>query len=200
MASAFTQAGRGPAGGITETTTDALPIPSGPVQVMPNWVVFVRAAEDSLPTVALAPDQPPEAVQEVAFVDDQVSVDNPPLVTEAGVAVRDTVGGGDEIVTAADALCVPPNPVHERLNVLLLVSAPEDSLPEIALEPDQLPDAVQAVAFVENQVRVEEPPLVNVVGFAESDTVGTGGGGGEPDTVIATDAVALPPDPAQVME
>lgn len=45
-------------------------------------------------------------------------------------------------------------------------------MPETALVPDHAPDAVQKVAFVEDQVRVEDPPLVTDVGFAASDTVG----------------------------
>jgi hypothetical protein len=49
-----------------------------------------------LPEVALLPDQPPEAAQEVALVEDQVSVDDPPLATDVGFAASDTVGtGGD---------------------------------------------------------------------------------------------------------
>src|SRR5262245_43199759 len=59
---------------------------------------YVFAAEsapvDSVPDVARDPVQPPDAVHEVAFVDDQVSVDVPPVVTLVGFAVRDTVGAG----------------------------------------------------------------------------------------------------------
>ena len=54
--------------------------------------------------------------------------------------------------------------------------------------------------MVEDQVRVEDPPLTTDVGFAASDTVGTGGGGGVPDTVTVADALALPPEPVQVRE
>ena len=46
----------------------------------------------SLPEVALLPDQTPEAVQAVALVDDQVSVLLSPVLIEAGVALRLTVG------------------------------------------------------------------------------------------------------------
>jgi hypothetical protein len=73
-------------------------------------------------------------------------------------------------------------------------------LPEVALAPDQAPEAEQEVALVEDQVSVEDPPLVTVVGFAASDTVGTGGGGGVPCTVTVADALALPVDPEQVRE
>jgi hypothetical protein len=38
------------------------------------------------------PDQPPEAVQLVASVEDQVSVEDPPLATDVGLAASDTVG------------------------------------------------------------------------------------------------------------
>ena len=103
-------------------------------------------------------------------------------------------------MTVADALAAPPDPVQERLNVLVLVNAPVDWLPEIALVPDQLPEAVQDAAFVEDQASVDDPPLVTDVGFAASDTVGAGGGGGVPDTVIVADAVALPPELVQVRE
>ena len=73
-------------------------------------------------------------------------------------------------------------------------------MPEVASAPDHAPDAEQEVAFVEDQVSVEDAPLATDVGFAVSDTVGTGGGGGEPDTVTIADADALPPEPVQVRE
>jgi hypothetical protein len=40
------------------------------------------------------PDHPPEAVHDVASVEDQVSVEVPPLVTDVGFAASDTVGIG----------------------------------------------------------------------------------------------------------
>jgi hypothetical protein len=42
------------------------------------------------------------------------------------------------------------------MKVLLVVSDPWVSLPEVALLPDQAPEALQAVAFVDDQVRVDE--------------------------------------------
>jgi hypothetical protein len=70
-----------------------------------------------LPEVALVPDQPPEAEQEVALVEDQVSVEAPPLVTDVGLAASDTVGTGDAAVTVtvADAPALPPAPVQVRV-------------------------------------------------------------------------------------
>jgi len=52
------------------------------------------------------------------------------------------------------------------------VSGPVDWLPEVALVPDHVPEAVQEVASVEDQVSVEVPPLGTDVGFAASDAVG----------------------------
>ena len=76
----------------------------------------VSAPVDWLPEVALAPDQPPEAVQEVAFVEDQLSIEDPPLATDAGFAASDTVGtGGGEGSTAELSTLSPPQPERPRL-------------------------------------------------------------------------------------
>ena len=74
---------------------------SGPIGWLPESPVGV-------------PNQAPEAVQELAFVEDQVSVDDPPLATDAGLAASDTVGAGGNTVTVADALALPPEPVQVR--------------------------------------------------------------------------------------
>ena len=103
-------------------------------------------------------------------------------------------------VTVADALAVPPDPVQARENVLVPVTGPVDCVPEVALFPDHAPEATQEVASVDDQVSVEEPPLATDTGFAASDTVGAGGGGGVPDTITVADALALPPGPVQPME
>ena len=109
----------------------------------------------------------------------------PAVVTNDPVGAAIVVPSGDRsvgvvpvTVTVVDALAVPLGPVQPRLKVLLLVSPPMDSLPETALAPDQPPDAEQEVASVEDQMSVDDPPLVTDVGFAVSDTVDTGGGGG----------------------
>jgi len=85
-------------------------------------------------------------------------------------------------VTVADALAVPPSPVHARVNTLVVANAPLDWLPEFPLAPDQAPEAEQEAAFVEDQVSVEDPPLVTDVGFAARDTVGADGGVPPPDS------------------
>ena len=76
----------------------------------------------------------------------------------------------------------------------LAVSGPMDSLPEVTLMPCHPPKAVHDVAYVEDQVSVEDPLYATDSGFAVSDTVGTGGGA----TVTIADALALPPGPLQV--
>ena len=75
----------------------------------------LSAPVDWLPEVALVPDQSPEAAQVVALVEDQISVEDPPLVTDVGFAVSDTVGAVDAVtVTRADTLVLPPAPVQVR--------------------------------------------------------------------------------------
>jgi len=80
---------------------------------------------------------------------------------------------------------------------VVVVSALVDSLPVGALVPDQPPEAVQDVAFVEDQLSVEDKPFATTIGLAVSDTPaggGGGGGGGVPGTVTVADALPLPPE------
>jgi hypothetical protein len=67
-----------------------------------------------------------------------------------------------------------------------------DCEPLTALAPDQAPEAVQAVALVEDQVRDAALPAVIELGVAVKLTVGA-------DVLTETIAVcaALPPGPAQ---
>ena len=64
----------------------------------------------------------------------------------------------------------------------------------IPLAPDQLPDAVQAVALLADQLKVLALPLAMLLGLLESVTAGAGC---ETDTVTDCDAL-LPPEPEQV--
>jgi hypothetical protein len=75
-------------------------------------VLAVSAPLDCEPLIALLPDQPPEAVQEVALVDDQLNVDALPLATVLGLAVKLTVGAGAFTETVADCVALPPLPVQ----------------------------------------------------------------------------------------
>jgi hypothetical protein len=179
-------------GGVTVTVAEALPVPPAPVQASVNVPVLVSAPLDWLPEVVLVPVHAPEATQEVALAEDQVRVEDAPLETDVGIAVSDTVGTGGVTVTVAEALPDPPGPVQASVNVPVLVSAPLDWLPEVVLVPVHAPEARHEVALVEDQVRVEAPPLVIDVGLAVSDTVGAGG-----TTVTVTEALPVPPGPAQ---
>lgn len=128
---------------------------------------------DCEPDVDLEPDQDPEALQLVALVDVQLRVDEPPELMLVGLAVRDTVTGFG-VVTFTDTVPVaaPPLPVHVRLYVALADSAPVDCEPDVDLVPDQSPEAVQVVALVEDQLKLDEPPELTFVGLALSETVG----------------------------
>jgi len=153
-----------------------------------------------VPLMANAPLHPvPEAVQAVAFVELQVSVDAPPLATVVGFAASVAVGAGggaiDVTLTVTGlAVPVPPGPLHDRENVVAAaVSALVICVPLVANVPVQPPEAVQPVAFVELQVNVEVPPLATLVGVAASVTDGAG-----ELTVTVTEAAELvPPEPVQ---
>jgi hypothetical protein len=75
-------------------------------------VLAVSAAVLWLPLVALAPLQPPEAVQDVALVELHMSAEILPLATEVGFAVKVTVGAGITVTVAVATLLVPPAPLH----------------------------------------------------------------------------------------
>jgi len=78
-------------------------------------VAFAFSAPvDCVPLKAWVPDQPPEAVQAVAFVLAQVNVELAPLTMELGLAVRLTVGAGVGEVTETVAawVALPPAPVQ----------------------------------------------------------------------------------------
>ena len=47
-------------------------------------------------------------------------------------------------------------------------------MPDVDCEPDQPPEAVQLVAFVEDHVRVDVPLLATLVALADKVTVGAG--------------------------
>jgi hypothetical protein len=57
---------------------------------------------DCEPLVAFVAHQPPEALQDVALVEDQVSNEVPPALTVLGLAAMDTVGAAATTETVAD--------------------------------------------------------------------------------------------------
>jgi hypothetical protein len=159
---------------------EALALPAAPVQVKEKVVLAASGPVDSgPPEVGFVPSQPPEAVQSVAFVDDQVRFDAAPLATTGGSAESVTVGesGGGGVpgtATVVEALALPPGPVHVRENTVLVLSGPVDSLPAVVFVPDQPPEAEHELAFLELQLNCAESPLATVSGLAASVTVGAG--------------------------
>ena len=78
------------------------------------------------PLTGWLPPQAPEAVQVVAFVEDQVRIELLPLTTVLGLADSVMVGIGWVTDTVADCEALPPAPVQVRVNVVLVLSAPVD--------------------------------------------------------------------------
>jgi hypothetical protein len=78
--------------------------------------------------------------------------------------------------TATVALCVaglvPLAPVQVSVKVVVLLKAPVLALPLVGSLPDHPPVALQLVALLDDQVRVEAPPAVRVAGLADRLTVG----------------------------
>ena len=69
-----------------------------------------------LPVSARLPDQAPEAVQEVASLEDQLSTLLSPALMLVGSALRLTVGAvGVLTVTVAEAVALPPAPLQVRV-------------------------------------------------------------------------------------
>jgi hypothetical protein len=147
----------------------------------------------ALPIVGSLPDQPPEAVQLLALLDDQLSIADPPLLTVVGLALRPTVGGAETLIVT-DWLALPPGPLQARVKVVVALSAPVLVLPLVGSLPDQPPEAVQLLALVEDQLSIADPPLLTVVGVALRLTVGLTGA----ETLTVTAWLALPPGPLQV--
>ena len=141
---------------------------------------------DCEPLSALEPLQAPDAVQELALLLDQVSVEALPAFTVVGAALSVTVGALLETVTVADCVADPPAPVQVNSYSVVLVRAPVDQVPLVGTLPCQPPEAVQAFASEDFQVSVELPPLLTVVGAAANVIDGAGRAAGSA-TDTATD-------------
>lgn len=77
-------------------------MPPGPVQINVYVALAMSTPVDCVPLTGLPPSQPPEAVQAVAFADDQVRVELLSLAIVLGLALMLTVGVGDVTETVAD--------------------------------------------------------------------------------------------------
>jgi hypothetical protein len=87
------------------------------------------------------------------------------------------VGAVTVTVVLAAAGVVPLAPEQVNVNVLVALNAALTTLPPVDCAPLHAPDAVHAVALVEDQVSVVVPPVVTLVGLALSETVGEDAGG-----------------------
>jgi hypothetical protein len=119
----------------------------------------------------------------VAFVDVHVSVDDWPLRIVVGDAANVAAGGAGFTVTVAVFVTVPPGPVAVSVYVVVEVGLTLVE-PESACEPRPLSMETD-VAFADVQVRVDDWPLMIVVGDAENVAVG----GVAAETVTVTCAV-----------
>jgi hypothetical protein len=99
-------------GWVTETVADCAPVPPEPLQLSVKVAFAVSAPVGDEPLTALAPDQAPEAVQDVALVADHDNVEPLPLATVLGLAVMLTVGAGCATDTVADCTALPPAPLQ----------------------------------------------------------------------------------------
>jgi hypothetical protein len=125
----------------------------------------------TLPLVGSLPLQAPDAEQLVALVELHDSVDEPPIVTALGLAVR--VATGMMLTVAVTVLLdCPALLLHTSEYAVLVASGPTAWLPDVPSCPDQPPEAVQADAFVELQVSVAWPPLATTVGAAVNVAAG----------------------------
>ena len=92
--------------GTTVTVAFAFVLPPAPLQLNPNWVVVAMAGVVNTPLVGCEPDQPPDALQEVASVELHESCDACPDAIDVGFADKCTVGGDTDTGSAP----VPPPP------------------------------------------------------------------------------------------
>ena len=146
----------------------------------------------SFPAKPFGPLQPSDAEQLTAFVLVQDRVEEPPAMTDCGLAVRLTTGvvpimtliETDFEIEAGDESQI-------RSKLASEVSGPTASDPEFARDPAQAPLAMQFDMFEPVQAKVAVPPLVIVEAEVVSVRLPTAGGG---VTVGGGDS-AVPPDP-----
>lgn len=99
-------------------------------------------------------------------------VDVPPGGTVVGKADKASVGGG---TTVTVTLCVPDDPsvpLQAPEKIVVVLSAAEDWDPDVPVcHGDPAIEMEHVVAFVEDQVMVDMPPGMTVVGEADKARV-----------------------------
>ena len=103
------------------------------------------------PLVASEPVKAPDAAQLVAFLDDHVKVELPPLATLPGLAVSETVGGFTVTDTVVELWTVPPGPVQVSTNLVVALNGTVLCVPLVGSAPVQPLEALQEVVFVEDR-------------------------------------------------
>ena len=144
----------------------------------------------SVPDKSFEPVQPPVAVQLTEFALVHVRFDEPPAMTDCGLATRLTTG----VVPVAieidtDLVIEPEGESHTRSKLASAVSGPITSDPEFARDPAQASWATQFDMFEPVQVKVTVPPLVIVEAEVVNVRLLTAGGG---DSIVPLE----PPHPA----
>jgi len=99
--------------GIAEIVTACDALPPAPVQVR-VYVPVAFTTTVAEPAVVFVPVHAPEAVHEVVFIDDHVSVVDWPAGTEESAALKVTMGFGNT-VTVTDLVALPPRPEQVRV-------------------------------------------------------------------------------------
>ena len=127
----------GAAGGCWTVTVAVAELdPPVPLQFSEKLALAVSGPTLCEPVVDLLPDQPPDAVHDVAFVADQVKVLLPPLDTLVGLAVSVVTGalggGAAPTVTAASPLATPPRPTQVSPKFCDVCSGPVVKVPSVA--------------------------------------------------------------------
>ena len=177
------------------TETEAVAEPPAPVQV----IVYVFVVESVsvitlVPEVSIASLQSPEALHEVASVEDQVNVKDSSTSTVEALDEIVAVGSGGGLVTVTETLsdAEPPAPVQVIVYVFVPALVSVIALvPEVPIASLQSPEAEHEVAFVEDQVRLNSILTSTELTLEDKETVGAGGVVGPPPTGL----VSPPPPP-----
>jgi hypothetical protein len=118
----------------------------------------------SAPLIASAPVQPPLAVQDVAFVLDQVRVELPPEEMVVGLADSVTVGAAGFTVTVAVWVAAAPAAFVTVREYIVVTGGV--TLTVCPLVTSMFPGAMTPVPLAKTAVKLEELPVVIAAGLA----------------------------------
>jgi len=127
-------------------------------------VVVAAGVTLSVPLIASAPVQPPLAVQDVAFVLDQVRVELPPEEMVVGLADSVTVGAAGFTVTVAVWVAAAPAAFVTVREYIVVTGGV--TLTVCPLVTAMFPGAMTPVPLAKTAVKLEELPVVIAAGLA----------------------------------